>query len=101
MKILAGLIRHQLRLESNKFGHCAVYEKELQRVWPLNEKDRKTKIEQFAKEHGFRLAYYRHGFCAIFEELPRFENSHHSLKSPADSIASLTQCRRPLRPGFH
>jgi hypothetical protein len=70
MKILAGLIGRQLRLEANRLGHCAVSEKELQRVWPLNEKNRKAKIEQFAKEHGFRLAYYRHGFCAIFEELP-------------------------------
>jgi hypothetical protein len=70
MKILAGLIRRQLRLEANKLGHCAVYEKELQRVWPLDEKNRKAKIEEFAKKHGFRLAYYRHGFCAIFEEFP-------------------------------
>jgi len=54
MKILAGLIKRQLRLETNKLGHCAVYEKELQRVWPLTEKDRKPKIEQFA----------------MFEELP-------------------------------
>jgi hypothetical protein len=70
MKTLAGLIRRQLRLEANKFGHCGVYEKELQRVWPLDEKNRKAKIEQFAKKHGFRLVYYSHGFCAIFEELP-------------------------------
>jgi hypothetical protein len=75
MKVLAGLIRRQLRLEANKFGHCAVYEKELQRVWPLDEKNRKAKIEQFAKKHGFRLAYYRHGFCAIFEELPTSRES--------------------------
>jgi hypothetical protein len=70
MKILARLIRRQLRLEANKLGHCAIYEKELQRVWPLDEKNRKAKIGQFAKRHGFRLVYYRHGFCAILEELP-------------------------------
>jgi hypothetical protein len=63
-------IRRQLRLEANKLGHCALYENELQRVWPLDEKNRKAKIEQFAKKHGFRLAYYSYGFCAIFEELP-------------------------------
>jgi hypothetical protein len=33
MKTLAGRIRRQLWLEANKFGHCGVYEKELQRVW--------------------------------------------------------------------
>jgi hypothetical protein len=69
MKILARLIRRELRLEGGKYGHCAVYEDELQRVWPINEDNRKTKIEQFAKENGFRLAYYKPGLCAIFEEV--------------------------------
>ena len=68
MKILAGLIRRELRLEAGKYGHCAVYEDELQRVWPLNEENRKAKIEQFASENGFRLVYYKPGLCAIFEE---------------------------------
>jgi hypothetical protein len=45
-----------------------VYEDELQRVWPINEQNRKTKIEQFASENGFRLVYYKRGLCAIFEE---------------------------------
>jgi hypothetical protein len=70
MKILARLIRRELRLEANKWGHCAIYEGELQRVWPINEANRKAKIEQFAKEHGFRLAYYKQGLCAIFEQAP-------------------------------
>ena len=68
MKILAQLIRRQLRLENNDFGYCAVYEDELQRVWPKNEENRKAKIAQFAKEHGFRLIYYKLGLCAIFVE---------------------------------
>ena len=67
MKILAGLIRRQLRLEAGKFGHCAIYEHDLQRIFPINEQNRKAKIEQFAKEQGFRLAYYKKGLCAIFE----------------------------------
>ena len=68
MKILAGLIKRQLRLEPNDLGHCAICEQELQRVWPITEKNRKAKIERFAKEHGFRLAYYKQGLCAIFEQ---------------------------------
>ena len=68
MKILAGLIRRELKLHASKYGHCAVYEDELQRVWPINEENRKAKIEQFAKENGFRLVYYKPGLCAIFEE---------------------------------
>jgi hypothetical protein len=50
-----------------KMGRCAIYENELQRIWPLNEENRKQKIEQFAKEYGFRLSYYKPGLCAIFE----------------------------------
>jgi hypothetical protein len=68
MKILAGLIRRELRLQAGKYGHCAVYEDELQRVWPMNEENRKAKIEQFVNENGFRLIYYKPGLCAIFEE---------------------------------
>ena len=68
MKILAGLIKRELQLQAGKYGHCAIYEHELQRVWPTNEKNRKAKIEQFASANGFRLVYYKRGLCAIFEE---------------------------------
>ena len=68
MKILARLIRRELRLQADKYGHCAVYEDELQRVWPITEENRKAKIAQFANENGFRLIYYKRGLCAIFEE---------------------------------
>ena len=68
MKILARLIRRELRLEAGQYGHYAVYKDELQRVWPINEQNRKAKIEQFASENGFRLVYYKRGLCAIFEE---------------------------------
>ena len=85
MKTLAGLIRlfepsrasdraifeahthdGQLQLKASDLGHCAVYEKELQRVWPITEENRKAKIAEFAETHGFRLAYYKEGHCAIF-----------------------------------
>ena len=68
MKILAGLIKRQLQLEPNDLRHCAIYEQELQRVWPITEKNRKAKVERFAKEHGFRSAYYKQGLCAMFEQ---------------------------------
>ena len=85
MKTLAGLIRlleasgasdratyepcahdGQLQLKASDFGHCAVYEKELQRVCPITEENRKAKIAEFGEKHGFRLAYYKQGHCAIF-----------------------------------
>jgi hypothetical protein len=80
MKMLAGLIRlfeassasdsticeayadaTRLQLQANDLGHCAVYQKDLQRVWPITEENRKAKIAEFAKRHGFRLAYYKQG----------------------------------------
>jgi hypothetical protein len=68
MKILAGLIRRELQLHANEYGQCALYEHELQRVWPVHEENRKAKIEKFGNEKGFRLIYYKPGLCAIFEE---------------------------------
>jgi hypothetical protein len=70
MKILARLIRNRMRAGARKWGHCAIYENELQRVWPIDAENRKSKIEQFAKEHGFRLSYYKRELCAIFEKEP-------------------------------
>jgi len=97
MKIFAGLIRlfeassasdraiceaythhSQLQLEANDLGHCAVYEKELQRVWPITEENRKEKIANFAEKHGFRLAYYKQGLCAIFVE----DTTSHEVARP-------------------
>jgi hypothetical protein len=40
----------------------------LERIWPLNEENRKAKIAQFAKEYGFHLSFYKQGLCAIFEK---------------------------------
>ena len=65
MKILAIQIAKEL--ENAK--HCAVYEPELTRVWPDEEK-REAEVAAFAKKHGWRLRYYSHGFCAIFDEEP-------------------------------
>jgi hypothetical protein len=63
MKILARLIRRELTLQAGKYGHCAVYERELQRVWPITEENRKAKIQSTG-----RLVYYKPGLCAIFKE---------------------------------
>jgi hypothetical protein len=68
MKILARLIRRQLKLDAGKWGHCAIYEDQLQRLWPIDEVNRKQKIAQFADEQGFKLSYYKRGLCAIFEQ---------------------------------
>ena len=71
MKILARLIKRRLRIQVGDWGHGTIYEDELQRIWPIDEKDRKAKIAHFAKEHGFRLSVYKPGLCAIFEKEDR------------------------------
>jgi hypothetical protein len=58
----------RIRREVAKMGRCAVYEDELQRLWPVNQKDREAKIVQFAKDYGFRLRHYKKGLCAIFDK---------------------------------
>ena len=66
MKILARRIARELK----KAKHCAVYEPELSRVWPRDGKRREAAIAEFAEAHGWRLRYYKQGFCAIFDKEP-------------------------------
>jgi hypothetical protein len=51
--------------------HCLIYEKDLERIWPINEKDRKERIAQFAMKYGFHLRFYGKGMGAIFEKWPQ------------------------------
>ena len=74
MKTLAKRIRRELERETPGTGHCVVYENELQRLWPIDEQHRRHKIAHFANQNGFKLTFYKQGFCAIFER-----------KSPGDS----------------
>jgi hypothetical protein len=62
MKILAGRIERELKASN----HCAVYEQELSRVWPIPDKGREAKIKSFALEQGLQVAFYKKGLCAIF-----------------------------------
>jgi hypothetical protein len=66
MKTLANRIERQLQV--GDYNHCAVYEDELKRLWPLKDKDREAKIANFAQVYGFRLRFYRKGLCAIFDK---------------------------------
>jgi hypothetical protein len=67
MKTLAERIRRELESETAHIGHCAIYEPDLQRLWPIDEVNRKQKIALFANEYGFKLSFYKRGLCAIFE----------------------------------
>jgi hypothetical protein len=67
MERLAERIRRELETETAQFGHYAIYEPDLQRLWPVDEVNRKQKIAQFANQYGFKLSFYKQGLCAIFE----------------------------------
>ena len=70
LKILAARVKRHLLLDTGKWGHCSIYENELQRIWPLDEQDRERKIAEFAREYGFHLNFYKQGLCAIFVKEP-------------------------------
>jgi len=69
METLARQIEQGMR--GREWRHTAIYDKDLERLWPLNEKDREAKIAQFATQYGFRLRFYSKGMCAIFDKSPR------------------------------
>ena len=71
----------QIHRELERGERYIIYEFELSRIWPLNEKDREAKITQFAQEHGLRLRFYRVGWCAIFDKPPL--KLHERLRSTA------------------
>jgi len=66
MKILASRIAKEFK----KVKHCALYEPDLSRVWPDDGRQREPQMASFAKTHGWRLRYYKDGFCAIFDKDP-------------------------------
>ena len=67
MQTLAKEIAKELK----NAKHCAVYEPELTRVWPVDGESREAKVALFARQNGLRLRFYKEGFCAIFDKPPR------------------------------
>jgi hypothetical protein len=67
METLAKQIEERMHGE---WKHSMIDEKDLERIWPINEEDREEKIAQFAKKYGFRLRLYLKGMCAIFDKWP-------------------------------
>jgi len=67
METLAKQIERGMHGE---WKHCLIQDRELERIWPINEKDREEKIAQFAKKYGLRLRFYGKGMGAIFDKWP-------------------------------
>jgi hypothetical protein len=68
METLARQIERQMH--GTPWKHCAIDDRDLERIWRLDEKDREAKIAEFAKKYGFRLRFYHKGMFAIFEKVP-------------------------------
>ena len=87
METLASRIKRQLQVGKGAYNvpRAPVYEHELKRFWPLDEKNRKVKIALFAKEHGLRLRFYSKGLFAIFDKEPPKQHekvNNHAAAAP-------------------
>jgi hypothetical protein len=43
-------------------------------VWPDQGKSREAEIVSFAEQHGWRLRFFKDGFCAIFDKTPSLKS---------------------------
>jgi hypothetical protein len=66
MRRLANRIETELKEQDI----CAVYNSELERVWPktISPEPRKKKIKRFADRHRLAVTFYDVGLCAVFEK---------------------------------
>ena len=71
MKVLASRIVEGLKTAN----HFAVYEVDLEKVWPLSANNREAQIARFARDHGLRLRFYKSGLCAIFDKLDHHDGA--------------------------
>ena len=66
MRKLASRIETELKEQEV----CAVYNSELERVWPktISPEKRKKEIKRFADKHALNVTFYDVGLCAVFEK---------------------------------
>lgn len=94
MRKLANRIETQLKEQ----GVCAVYNSELDRVWPktISSEKRKRQIKRFADQHQLEVTFYDVGLCAVFER-PHEQSREHDLILPSPLSKPLKS--RPKRRG--
>ena len=68
----------EYELKHGLWSHCAIYEDELQRLWPLDAPYRELRIAAFAAKYGFRLRFYNKGKGAIFDRQPDDDEAERS-----------------------
>ena len=66
MRRLANRIETELKEQEV----CAVYNSDLERVWPrtISLEKRKEEIKRFADKHQLAVTFYDVGLCAVFEK---------------------------------
>src|SRR5215475_10592481 len=94
MKILASRIARELK----KAKHCTLYQPELSRVRPDDGRQREPQIASIAKTHGWRLRYYKEGFCAIFDKDPSLKRHQAQFKNAVQLLPPHAQ-RNAFRRG--
>ena len=91
MKILASRIAKELK----KAKRLAAIRTGLARVSPDDGRQREPQIASFHKTHGWRLRYYKDGFCAIFDkDPPRFKRNRAEIVETAVSYSSARTTNR-------
>ena len=76
--------------------YCAVHEEELQRSFPSELQNRAAKIEKFAKQHGFKLRFYKRGLCAIFQETA-IPVEQSEMETETEAVINRELARSPAR----
>jgi hypothetical protein len=66
--------------------HCAIYNRDLARVWPHDAIRRQKQIEKFAKKNGWGVRHYKEGVVAIFVKEP-----------PSKTLFRVARSRRQSR----
>ncbi|HJT45252.1 MAG TPA: hypothetical protein VJ721_03175 [Chthoniobacterales bacterium] len=94
MRKLANRIETELKEQEV----CAVYNSELERVWPktISPEKRMKEIKRFAEEHHLDVTFYDVGLCAVFER-PRGKSRGRDLVLPLPLSKSKAGRRRRSR----
>jgi len=87
---------NRIEMELKEQDICAVYNSELERVWPkkTSPAKRKQEIKRFAKKHQLEVTFYDVGLCAVFEK-PHRAPSERTFVLPLQSKPVSQTRKRP------
>jgi hypothetical protein len=70
-------LANRIEIELKEQSICAVYNSELERVWPktISAEKRKKEIKRFANKHHLNVTFYDVGLCAVFEKTQSVSNT--------------------------